>query len=233
METIHILQKTYELLYVARIPLLNYLSDRLPAISSTWKRDCVERVLNERNSRDFSELDIYYLILILQDKENQSRILEMFPQDRLIYEDNSKLFLNIKDLRCDIMHPSFVNYTFEDFVRWANTIESFIHVFNSEKSLSDYTLDLHQNEKNRLLNIIKNNVLLPALSSKNLSQEIKNSVQNTMDRLENQQSAEGIILFFTDALRGNRGKEIAKELEKNGLQSFKTIKTIVLQEYYS
>lgn len=33
METIHILQKTYELLYVARIPLLNYLSDRLPAIS--------------------------------------------------------------------------------------------------------------------------------------------------------------------------------------------------------
>lgn len=164
METIHILQKTYELLYVARIPLLNYLSDRLPVISSTWKRDCVERVLNERNSRDFSELDIYYLILILQDKENQSRILEMFPQDRLIYEDNSKLFLNIKDLRCDIMHPSFVNYTFEDFVRWTNTIESFIHVFNSEKSLSDYTLDLHQNEKNRLLNIIKNNVLLPALS---------------------------------------------------------------------
>lgn len=233
METIHILQKTYELLYVARIPLLNYLSDRLPAISSTWKRDCVERVLNERNSRDFSELDIYYLILILQDKENQSRILEMFPQDRLIYEDNSKLFLNIEDLRCDIMHPSFVNYTFEDFVRWTNTIESFIHVFNSEKSLSDYTLDLHQNEKNRLLNIIKNNVLLPALSSKNLSQEIKNSVQNTMDRLENQQSAEGIILFFTDALHGNRGKEIAKELEKNGLQSFETIKTIVLQEYYS
>ena len=117
METIHILQKTYELLYVALIPLLNYLSDRLPAISYTWKRDCVERVLNERNSLDFSELDIYYLILILQDKENQSRILEMFPQDRLIYEDNSKLFLNIKDLRCDIMHPSFVNYTFEDFVR--------------------------------------------------------------------------------------------------------------------
>ena len=28
-------------------------------------------------------------------------------------------------------------------------------------------------------------------------------------------------------------EEIAKELEKNGLQSFETIKTIVLQEYYS
>ena len=37
METIHILQKTYELLYVARIPLLNYLSDRLPAISSKMR----------------------------------------------------------------------------------------------------------------------------------------------------------------------------------------------------
>ena len=117
METIHILQKTYELLYVARIPLLNYLSERLPAISSTWKRDCVERVLNEKNNRDFSELDIYYLILILQDRENQSRILEMFPQDKLIYKDNSKLFLTIRDLRCEIMHPSFANYTFEDFMQ--------------------------------------------------------------------------------------------------------------------
>lgn len=37
METIHIPQKTYELLYVARIPLLNYLSDRLPAISSKMR----------------------------------------------------------------------------------------------------------------------------------------------------------------------------------------------------
>lgn len=233
METIHILQKTYELLYVARIPLLNYLSERLPAISSTWKRDCVERVLNEKNNRDFSELDIYYLILILQDRENQSRILEMFPQDKLIYKDNSKLFLTIRDLRCEIMHPSFANYTFEDFTGWTNAIESFVYVFNSDKSLSDYTLELHQKEKNRLLDIIKNNVLLPSLSCENLSQEIKNSVQNTMDRLEKQESAEGIILFFTDALRGNRGKEITKELEKNGLKSFETIKTVVLKEYYS
>lgn len=152
--------------------------------------------MNERNSRDFSELDIYYLILILQDKENQSRILEMFPQDRLIYEDNSKLFLNIKNLRCDIMHPSFVNYTFEDFVRWTNTIESFIHVFNSEKSLSDYTLDLHQNEKNRLLNIIKNNVLLPALSSKNLSQEIKNSVQTLWTDLKTSKVQKELFFFY-------------------------------------
>lgn len=102
MDTIHILQKTYENLYVARIPLLNYLSERLPIISSTWKRDCVERVLNEKVQKDFKELDIYYLIQILQDKQNQQVILEVFPEDKIIYEDNYKLFNTIKNLRCDV-----------------------------------------------------------------------------------------------------------------------------------
>ena len=233
METIHILQKTYEQLYVARIPLLKYLSERLPVISSTWKRDCVERVLHEQNLKDFMELDIYYLIQILQDEQNQNKILEQFPGDNLIYEDNRKLFNSIKDLRCNVMHPTFEVYSYEDFINWTNLIESFVHVFNPEKGISDYTIELHQKEKNRLLEKIKTKVLIPALNCETLPDNIKESVRNTLNRLEAQESAEGIIMFFTDALKANRGKEIQKELERNGLDSFESIQALVLQEYYS
>ncbi len=233
METIHILQKTYERLYVARVPLLNYLSERLPVISTTWKRDCVERVLNEKNVTDFMQLDIYYLIQILQDEINQSKIIEQFPGDNLIYEDNRKLFNSIKELRCNVMHPSFENYSYEDFIRWTNLIESFVHIFDPEKNIADYTKELHQKEKNRLLDLIKSKVLLPALNCDKLSENIKDSVKNTLNRLEAQESAEGIIMFFTDALKANRGKEIQKELERNMLDSFESIQNLILLEYYS
>lgn len=233
MDTIHILQKTYGNLYVARIPLLNYLSERLPIISSTWKRDCVERVLNEKVQKDFKELDIYYLIQILQDRQNQQVILEVFPEDKIIYEDNYKLFNTIKNLRCDVMHPSFEDYTYEDFCRWTINIESFIKVFEPEKSLNEYAMELHQNEKNKLLDIIKEKVLIPAMKCETLPQEIKKSVQNTLDRLEIQDSAEGIIAFFSDALNSIQGKEIGRTLEDYKLLSFEAIKNEILQEYYS
>ena len=44
MNAINVLQKTYENLYVARIPLLEFLQNRLPVISSQWKIDCIERI---------------------------------------------------------------------------------------------------------------------------------------------------------------------------------------------
>ncbi len=233
METIHILQKTYEQLYVARIPLINYLSERLPVISPNWKRDCVERVLNENVRKDFSELDLYYLIQILQDDKNKSLILEVFPGDSIIFEDNNKLFNTIKKLRCDVMHPSFEEYTYKDFVNWTNQIESFVRIFDSEKGLADYTKELHKQEKDKLLDIIKSEVLDPAINSSKISDETKKNIENTKNRLEIQDSAEGIIAFFTDALHSNQGQKIRDELERNGLNSFEKIEPIVLQEYYS
>jgi len=232
MDTIHILQKTYENLYVARIPLLNYLSSRLPVISSTWKRDCVERVLNEGVQKNFSELDIYYLIQILTDQQNIDEILSVFPEDNLIYEDNFELFKKIKELRCNVMHPSFAVYTYEDFSRWNTDIESFVRIFSPEKNLDLLTAEFHQSEKEQLLNFIIDKVIDPALTSSKLSSEFKEHIKNTKDRLEKQNTADGIMAFFNDALIALNGKEIAKTLEANGLLSFEKIRDEVEKIYY-
>lgn len=54
-----------------------------------------------------------------------------------------------------------------------------------------------------------------------------------LDRLEIQDSAEGIIAFFSDALNSIQGKEIGRTLEDYKLLSFEAIKNEILQEYYS
>lgn len=83
-----------------------------------------------------------------------------------------------------------------------------------------------------MLDIIKTEVLEPALSCETLSAEIKESVKNTLILLEAQESAEGIIAFFADALKANRGKRIKEELEKNKLKSFEMIESQIFREYY-
>ena len=52
MEIIRILQNIYEELYVARKPLANFLEECLPALSSQWKKECVENV----NTKTFLSL---------------------------------------------------------------------------------------------------------------------------------------------------------------------------------
>lgn len=233
MDTIHILQKTYEQLYVARIPLLKYLSERLQAVSRNWEEDCVDRVLDNPERKDFSDLDIYYLIRIFLDSQNKRQILTVFPDDKDIYKGNMDLFRFIKNLRCDVMHPSFESYTYETFQEWTESIEKFIHIFDPTKSLEDYTKEIHQKEKDKLLNIIKTKVINPALKSQNLSKKTKKNIQNTLDRLEVQDSAEGIIAFYEDALKSNQGQMIGVELEANKLKSFEKIAPMIFKEYYS
>ena len=76
------------------------------------------------------------------------------------------------------------------------------------------------------------NVINPALASDNLSEDMKLRIINTKDRLEKQNTAEGIIAFFTDALDSLAGKEIAQILEINNLKSFEKIKDEIFKEYY-
>ena len=72
MESIYILQNTYEKLYALSIPILAFLEERLPLISSTWKRTCVDEVLKTEFKdgrekfvdRELKELDIYYLLKV-------------------------------------------------------------------------------------------------------------------------------------------------------------------------
>ncbi len=229
MDTIHILQKTYEDLYLARIPLINFLQERLPVVSSLWIKDCVERVVfndedltlkqKERlnkSRKDISQLDIFYLLKILLDKNNWISLQELFPEDSYIFEeDNKKLYYKIQEIRCNVMHPTFYDYTYEDSSDWEKSIISFVNIFSSGKTLDDYRKEYHNKEKEKLLQIITDKVITPALTSTKLTDEFKLDIQNTKERLENQTTAEGIIAFFTDAL-----------------DSFERIKETIIKEYF-
>lgn len=245
MDTIHILQKTYEDLYLARIPLLDFLQERLPIISSQWKKECVERVLEKDNNltvkqkvnqnkkrKDFTQLDIYFLIQILVDERNFRALQTMFPNDLVILnQENLNLFYRIKDIRCTVMHPTFEVFTAKDLKTWENEIVSFVNIFNPNKTLQEYRIEFHKKEKENLLTIILEKVINPALNSKNLNSEIKEHIRNTKERLEKQNTAEGVIAFYTDALDSIQGQEIAKVLEDNELLSFEKIRDELFYNY--
>lgn len=74
-----------------------------------------------------------------------------------------------------------------------------------------------------LIFLINEKVLAPALKCSTLSQDIKESVQNTYNRIISKKTADGILDFFDDALNARRGKQIMDELHKNGLKAFEDI----------
>ena len=111
METIRILQNIYEELYVARKPLANFLEERLPALSSQWKKECIENVLNEKVNKNFFELDIYYLLQILLDEQNWHNLKNLFPKDEYYFEEENKiLYKKVRQIRNEVMHPSLSLY---------------------------------------------------------------------------------------------------------------------------
>jgi mRNA-degrading endonuclease RelE of RelBE toxin-antitoxin system len=76
--------------------------------------------------------------------------------------------------------------------------------------------------KKELINLLKKEVLLPGLES-NLEQDIKDSIQNTIDRIESKKSIMEIIQFYNDALLSIRGRSIRTKLNENNLLAFEDI----------
>ena len=87
MESIYILQKTYENLYALSFPVLDFLERNLPRISSTWMRSCVYDVLDKDFSndditkRELKEFDIYYLFKVLLTDTNWNSLKNLNATD--------------------------------------------------------------------------------------------------------------------------------------------------------
>jgi len=84
---------------------------------------------------------------------------------------------------------------------------------------------ISENNYNRklLIGILKDDVLIPALNKTDLPQEIKSSIQNTIDRIESKRSIMAVIEFYYDALMSNRGKYIHEKLKEKKLLAFEDI----------
>lgn len=230
MESIRILQNTYENLYVLAKPVRDFLQEKLPLVQKDWHwlvDDILQKTLHKYDSADFEELDIYYYLKILLYKDVWFVLKKEFHGN---WSENKDILHKVLDIRDTISHPSLTIYTKSDYDLWTAQIESAARLFGAE--LSELKAELYNSEKEALLNLILSKVVNPALQNPNLSEKMKESIKNTQERLEQQNSAQGIILFFEDSLNSIRGREIKEEFHKNNLLAFEDIKGKVDDLYF-
>ena len=129
------------------------------------------------------------------------------------------------------MHTDHSDITYAEFSKNRKTIREAAKLFNT--SIDDLIIELHNEEKNKLLEIIKQQVLDPALASEKLNEDIQESVKDTLKRLSVKSSAREIHVFFKDALNAKKGKEVYAELKACGLNGFEDIINKIDEAYYS
>ncbi len=234
MESIRVLQDTFEWLYALSFPLGEYLDAHLQKLDDNWFQNIF--LSEEKNTDNYigkskaSDLDIYYQAKLLT--KNWYKLKKLFPEENHFYEDhNRNLILAIKDIRNDIMHTDHSEYSYNDFYKDREIIKQAAVLFQT--SIDKLILDLHRAEKQKLLKIINDEVLTPALACEELPENIKASVKNTADRLAKKTSARKIVDFFRDALLANKGKEIYKAFHSCGLKGFEDIGYLIDEAYYS
>lgn len=237
MESIYILQKTYENLYALSAPIAEFLEKNLPCISPNWKRDCVDTVLEERISFDnrigFQELDVYYLLVVLLDDRNWDALKELFPSDNFYSKENRDLLFRTKEIRNTVSHPRVGGYDENDFYNWENTLKETANLFG--KNLGQLVADLHKSEKDRLFNFIAERTFDITMNSphfKDLPQSKQKSIARTKQRLQDQTTAAGIMALFEDSYFLEKGQSIKKGLEEYNLPTFEDVMDDVRAFYY-
>ena len=239
MESIRILQDTYEKLYAITPPLGDLIEEALRALSPQfWRDDYVTPIFQKKGflKDDWThlyEIDSYYLLEILS---KRWRVLSENSNGKFFSKKNWTLFVDINNessiisIRNEVSHPEYWNYEISTYNAWHESLEKAAVALGS--SLPELLYELHEPERRKMLDIILSHVVEPALQSKELPSEILKSIEDTKNRLETQKTASGIMAFFTDALHSERGKQIYDALKKSGLSSFEAIEREVRDAYY-
>ena len=228
MESIRILQNTYEKLYAITPVLKSFLKTEYDKLEKSEK----QRIYKPSNLSHHQ--DIYYHLRFLMENWNilkfNSKTKFFTEKNKLLFVDENETSKSVYRIRNCVMHPDASEYSIDIYKGWNSTLEEAAKQLNSD--LRELMIKLHEKEKNRLLSLIKSEVTTPAIKSDKLDEETLNSVIDTEKRLESQLTAAGIVAFFEDALRADNGKNIGKILEGKKLKSFEKIKDDVLAKYY-
>lgn len=235
MNTIRILQKTYEMLYVLSKPLGDFIEKEMPKGELKSCQDFLkDKTKNQiKDWKYYFDLDLYYLLRILNLKWD---VLARTSKTDFFTKDNKRRFLSyrcndsIMYIRNEISHPEQIEYSIDLYDTWEKSIKEAAKSLGC--SLPELLNDFHYQEKQKLLSHIEKNVINPALASTTLDARTKKRVKETKDRLEIQETAEGIIAFFEDALRASGGIEIKDILHKNNLTAFEDIAKDIFKMYY-
>lgn len=240
MESIRILQDTYEKLYAITPPLRKLIEKELSALSPNWIEEYIVPFFKAKKKSYnkytlLNEIDSYYLLEILRKYWDY---LSYKSHSKFFSEKNKRLFVD-KDknnkssliyIRNKVAHPERWSYGIATYNAWHDSLEKAAVALGS--SLKKLLGELHKSEREKILKIIFDNVIDPALQSTVLPPEILKSIEDTKRRLEMQNTASGIMAFFTDALHSERGKQIYEAFEKHGMASFESIKDEVQKAYY-
>ena len=240
MESIRILQDTYEKLYAVTPALRKLIGKELSALSPNWIEEYIVPFFKAKKKfynkyTLLNEIDSYYLLEILREYWNylscKSNSKFFSEENRLLFVDKDK---NNKSsliyIRNKVAHPERWSYGITAYNAWHESLEKAAVALGS--SLPELLYELHEPERKKMLDIILNRVVNPALQSTVLPPEILKSIEDTKRRLELQNTASGIMAFFTDALHSERGKQIYDALKEHKLSSFEDIAGEVRDAYY-
>lgn len=240
MESIRILQNTYEMLYAITPVLGNFMEQEFDNLDPfSWQDKYVNSFLQKKKKRikweHLKEIDLYYLLAILSERwvdfKQHTNSSFFTDENRLLFigdvKENKYSIINIRN---EVSHPEYWNYEMSVYAEWKESLELAAKKLGS--NIPKLLNELHTKEKNRLLKFIETKVILPALESDKIKEDIKDKIRDTHERLKVQTTAAGIIYFFEDALRASGGKTIGKILETHDLNSFEKIQDAVLNSYY-
>lgn len=241
MESIYILQNTYEKLYALSSPVADFLEKNLPCVSSNWKYYCIDEVLKTETKdgkerfvdKNLHELDVYYLLKVLLDDRNWKVLADLFPENVFYSKTNKYLLLDIKEIRNTVAHPSIEGYNEQDFYEWNEKLEQAAKLFGKE--LGQLVADLHKKEKEKLFNFIAERTFDITMNSphfKELPQSKQESIARTKQRLQDQTTAAGIMALFEDSYFLKKGQPIKEGLEEYHLPTFEDVMDEVLDFYY-
>lgn len=86
-------------------------------------------------------------------------------------------------------------------------------------------IEEEENKREEILNYLNEKILYPPIADDSkLDEDSKESLKNTIIRLEQKKSVKEIIDFYYDALLAKRGKQMCEALHKAGFKAFEDIK---------
>jgi hypothetical protein len=232
MENVKNLLKLYENLHALNKPLADLLNALLPSLSPDWWRTCVMgkideldvRIITQRGITELYELDMGVLLKILlhnwQDLSN-------------LYKDKfdsrkERLTRNVREIRNFTAHPSEADVASADFIMYFERLQRFADFIGTDIDCAVEML-YKENEKNdhekrnKLFDLLNTKIIIPALNCPGLIQDIKDSVKDTLKRLEKKHTSKEIYDFFYDALDARRGNQMYAALRENNLSAFEDI----------
>jgi hypothetical protein len=232
MEQVKSLLKLYENLHALNKPLADLLNGLLPSLSPDWWRACVMEKMYEQDVAIITregitnvyEFDMEFLLKILirnwQDLSNL---------DKAKFDSRKReLAMNVRNIRNFTAHPSEAAVASADFIMYFERLQRFA-VFIGTTIDDAVELLYKENEKddhekrNRLFALVNTKIITPALNCPGLIQDIKDSVKDTLKRLEKKNTAKEIYDFFYDALDARRGKQLYDTFRENNLTAFEDI----------